>query len=52
MSTAILESPAFPLARITVDQYHRMIEAGVLTDEDRIELIEGSGQLALHTVPI
>ena len=26
---------------MTVAQYHRMIEAGILTDNDRIELLEG-----------
>jgi Uma2 family endonuclease len=26
---------------ITVERYHRMIEAGVLTERDRVELIEG-----------
>lgn len=29
------------LNRFTVTQYHRMIETGVLTDEDRVELLEG-----------
>src|SRR5436309_2218555 len=27
--------------RFTVDQYHRMIEAGVLDENDRVELLEG-----------
>ena len=27
--------------RITVDEYHRMIDAGVLREEERVELIEG-----------
>src|SRR5438045_685292 len=27
--------------RITVDQYHRMIEAAVLTENDRVELLDG-----------
>jgi len=29
------------LWRINVDQYHAMIEAGILTDDDSVELIEG-----------
>jgi Uma2 family endonuclease len=27
--------------RWTVDEYHRMIDAGILTDEDKVELLEG-----------
>jgi Uma2 family endonuclease len=27
--------------RLTLDEYHRMIEAGILTEADRIELIRG-----------
>jgi Uma2 family endonuclease len=34
-----MSSPA--LARLTVQQYHRMIDARVLTEKDRIELLEG-----------
>lgn len=31
----------YPLYRFRVEQYEKMIEAGVLTSEDRVELIEG-----------
>ncbi len=30
-----------PVHRFTVDQYHRMIETGVLGEHDRVELLEG-----------
>lgn len=33
--------PAAPRRLLTVDEYHRMGEAGVLTEDDRVELIEG-----------
>lgn len=36
-----LPVPAGPLYRFSVEQYHRMIEAGVLTEDDRAELLEG-----------
>jgi Putative restriction endonuclease len=29
------------LYRFTVDQYHRMVETGILTGNDRVELLEG-----------
>jgi Uma2 family endonuclease len=31
----------YPVHRFSVDQYEKMIEAGILTSEDRVELIEG-----------
>lgn len=34
-------TPQFPVYRFTVDQYHRMIQAGILTENDRVELLEG-----------
>src|ERR1700704_1132615 len=33
--------PPEPIARITVDQYHAMIDAGILTADDPVELLEG-----------
>lgn len=33
--------PPFPIARFSVEQYHRMIESGAFTENDRLELIEG-----------
>ena len=33
--------PAVPRRLLTVDEYHRMAEAGILTHDDRVELIEG-----------
>ena len=33
--------PPLPAARLSVDQYHRMIESGAFTEDDRLELIEG-----------
>jgi Uma2 family endonuclease len=31
----------FPIARFSVEQYHRMIESGALGEDDRVELIDG-----------
>jgi hypothetical protein len=33
--------PPFAVHRFTVDQYHKMIEIGVLSENDRVELIHG-----------
>jgi Uma2 family endonuclease len=45
MSSPILTDPCqvppAPVHRFTVEQYHRMIETGVLTAQDRVELLEG-----------
>jgi|GEM_PF-1393653 len=30
-----------PLKRWTVDDYHRMLASGILTPEDRVELLDG-----------
>ena len=36
-----LKAPVAGFHRFTVAQYHKMIEAGVLTEDDRVELLEG-----------
>jgi len=33
--------PADPIWRLSVDQYHQMVETGILTDDDLVELLEG-----------
>ena len=33
--------PPFPVHRLTVDQYHRIIQAEILTENDRVELLDG-----------
>lgn len=30
-----------PVRRFSVDEYHRMIQAGILTEDDAVELLEG-----------
>ena len=41
VSDAWVVPPPIPMHRFTVAQYHRMIETGVLTENDRVELLEG-----------
>ena len=36
-----LEVPPFPVHRFSVSEYHRLGEMGVLTEVDRVELLEG-----------
>lgn len=36
-----LAVPDYPIWRLTVEQYHQMIDAGILTDDDPVELLEG-----------
>lgn len=33
--------PTDPIWRLSLDQYHEMIRAGILTDDDPVELLEG-----------
>lgn len=33
--------PSDPIWRLSVEQYHQMIENGILTDDDPVELLEG-----------
>jgi Uma2 family endonuclease len=33
--------PPFPMRRFTVDEYHEMIQQGILTEDDDVELLEG-----------
>lgn len=35
------EPPPFPVRRFTVEEYHRMIDAGILKDGDPYELLDG-----------
>ena len=39
-SPTIVESPNPPLKKWSVEDYHRMIEFGILTREDQVELLE------------
>jgi Uma2 family endonuclease len=33
--------PPFPIARFSVEQYHRMVRSGAFTEDDQLELIDG-----------
>src|SRR5262245_9005289 len=33
--------PPLPVRRFSVDEYHRMIEMGILTEDEPVELLEG-----------
>ena len=35
------ELPAIPVWRLSVDQYHEMLRAGILTEDDPVELLDG-----------
>jgi Uma2 family endonuclease len=36
-----VQAPPYPVCKLTVDGYHRMIQAGLLTEDDPVELLEG-----------
>jgi Uma2 family endonuclease len=38
---AATEMPPFPVARFSVQQYHRMVASGALSEDDGLELIDG-----------
>jgi Uma2 family endonuclease len=38
----LLLEPYEPLHPISVEDYHRMIDAGILTEDDKVELLEGA----------
>jgi Uma2 family endonuclease len=40
-ATARYLIPPIPVRRFTVDEYHRMIQAGILTEYDKVELLDG-----------
>ena len=37
----VTKLPPAPVRRFTVDEYHRMIQTGLLTEDDPVELLEG-----------
>jgi Uma2 family endonuclease len=44
MSIGILgfnQPPPYPVRRFSVDEYHRLIQIGLLTEDDPVELLEG-----------
>jgi Putative restriction endonuclease len=56
-ATQNLRSPALPpanafLRRFTVDEYHRMIDAGILTEDDPVELLEGWVRYKMPRTPL
>jgi len=38
---ARFQVPPYPIWKFTVDQYHRLIQSGILTEDDPVELLEG-----------
>ena len=53
-STRSIAGPTFTAARLhrfSVDAYHRMIETGILTEDDRVELLDGHILAKMTTGP-
>lgn len=42
LGVALVTDAQEPLHRLSVKDYHRMIEVGILTEEDRVELLDGA----------
>jgi Uma2 family endonuclease len=40
-TTPDFQVPEFPVRRFSVDEYHRMIESGILGEDDAVELLQG-----------
>ncbi len=49
MTTAGAADSVLPRRRFSVDEYYKLAEAGILTEDDRVELIEGD---LIETTPI
>ncbi len=41
VTTPLFGLPPVPIRRFTVKEYHRMMDAGILTEDDAVELLEG-----------
>lgn len=39
--TGLFQPPPYPIRLFTVEEYHRLIESNVLTEDDPVELLEG-----------
>lgn len=47
----VMQLPPAPVRRFTVDEYHRMIQTRVLTEDDPVELLEGWIVLKMPRTP-
>ncbi len=43
--------PPVPVRRFTVAEYHQMIQAGILGEDDNVELLEGASRVCLLINP-